>query len=376
MKKYLFLTILIAFVTAGKSYGIVDMPQSKTSEDKTVILDISGEELNEDRSVQDAVIEENRLETGISKYYTFENGLLKLRVNDKLNLDFGLLGSMEWNNTPAQDNYNSNFKFNTVDIILSGQLKDNLDYKLQFLPHRNINERTILGDVWTRYKYNNHSIYIGRMRKPVAYEPTFSPYDLEFANYSQISRDFGDLRDSGFKTQSVYKYVDIATGVYSNMQDRPFSFSRGGYELDSWVLLKPIANYPELGNLKIGGGFATGKKDYSYNIYSAAAIYDYKKLGLRAEYINKGAPEYNLKDTDGYHIDMVYSLTKKLQLALRFDSYNPDRHASTKDRSNEYVVGLNYYLNNRNTMFVLNYAFCDRKYDSHRISLQARYKTW
>ena len=298
-----------------------------------------------------------------------------MQINDKMKIDFGAIGVMDWKAKRGEDDLHSKYKFGSIDFVLSGQLNEYFDYKAQMFADRNIEEETILGDLWLRGKYKNYTAQIGRMRRPFAYEPTFSSYDLDFVTRSQVGRLFGDHRDSGGKVIANYKYADVALGLYASMQDQPFDFSHKGIEFDSWLTLKPLPDFPELGEWKIAGGMALGERDNSYNNYGLFTSYKYKKLGLKSEYIYKEAAFRDEVEADGFYVDGTYYLTDKLQAAVRFDSYNPDRNAQDR-RSNEYTAGLNYFINNKNIMLALNYIFCDYDVNSHRVALQMRYKTW
>ena len=321
-------------------------------------------------------VEENEpIKTGISKYYTFDKGLLRIHINQYANFDFGAIGDTTWTVNDKDHDLHTKFKFPSTDFIFWGKVNDNVDYKAQIFADRNIRKQTILGDVWVRGKYKNYTAMLGRMRKPFAGEPTLSPYDIDFATRAQIARLFGDHRDSGGKVRASYKYADIDLGLFASMQDHPFWFHHKGIEFDSQLTLKPLAAKPELGDLRLSGGIATGKRDLSYTNYSGYATYKYKKFGLKGEYICKEPTFYKDKKADGYYITGTYFLTDKLQAAVRFDSYNPDKRHSHK-YTNEYTAGLNYYLNGSNTMLVLNYTFVDGHINTNRISLQMRYKTW
>ena len=364
-------------VAAGdsKNNRIIEGEVIELEPQKIILPDIDDTELNDGKPLEDVVIEEDVYKTGISKYYSFDKGILKIHPHEKLNFDFGMIGNMDWLVDRKDDDLHSRFQIPTADLLLSGKINKYIDYKAQMFADRNIDEQTILGDLWVRGRYKNYILQAGRMRKPFAYEPTFSLYDLDFATRSQIGRLFGDHRDTGGKFIAEYKYADLALGLYASMQNRPFYLHSRGIEFDSWLVLKPLANFPEKGELKLAGGIATGKRDNSYNNYSAFASYKYKKFCIKSEYIYKEPTFYDEKFADGFYVDGTYFLTDKLQAAVRFDSYNPNNKNSNR-RNNEYVAGLNYYFNNRNIMLVLNYIFSDGVTNSHRVALQMRYRTW
>ncbi len=373
--------LLIAFIL------IVALPAYAKQEDGFVkksskIIDsevIRLENIDDDTIIHEALkqndIKNPLLESKISEYYTYDKGIVRLHFNDYLNLDFGSVGTVNWNIDQRTGDLSTNYKFNTTDFILSGKANDNIDYEAQIFANRNINKETILGNLFVRGKYKNVTAQVGRMRKPFAYEPTFSMYNLDTAVRTQIGSLFKDHRDTGGKILIASKYADLGLGLFANMQKRPFYFGQRGIEFDSSLTLKPLANFKNAGDLKLIGSIATGKRDRSYNNYSAVVKYDYKKFGIMSEFISKEAAFYDEKKANGLYVKSSYFLTDKLQAVLRFDTYNPDVNKSSR-RFNEYLAGLNYYLNNKNTMFVLNYIFHDGERKSHRVALQMRYRTW
>jgi len=372
MKKILFLLSAILLFQCNLPVNAQqDISDADIIEGEVIQL----EEENPSRILEEKVEEENALKARISEYYSFDKGLFKIRINDYFNFDFGAIGSVNWLLNRQANDLATFFKFNSADIVLSGKVNDYIDYKAQVLPHRDISERTIMGDLWVRGKYNNYTLQVGRMRKPFAHNPTLSSYNLDFIQHSQIGRLFSDHRDTGAKFVATYKYADLALGLFSSMQDRPFKFGNNGIEFDTSLTLKPLAKYSHLGDLKLIASIATGERDYSYTNYSGFVSYDYKKFGMKSEFISKEASFIDEKKANGYYIDGTYYLTDKLQALVRFDSFNPDVDKSSH-RQNEYVTGLNYYLNGKNTMFSVNYSFIDGRKDSHRVGLQMRYRTW
>ena len=370
MKK-IFVSVFFVILFSLPAFAAADSSLSEIIEGEVIQLD----EKDINQPLEEILEEKEPLKAKITDYYTFDKGLLRIHLNQYLNFDFGAIGNMGWSVNNKDHDLHSKFYFPSTDFILWGKINDNFDYKAQVFADRDIREKTILGDVWIRGKYKNYTAMLGRMRKPFAGEPTLSPYDLDFATRAQISRLFGDHRDSGGKIRASYKWADIDLGLFASMQDHPFWFHHKGIEFDSWLTLKPLAAKPEWGDLRVAGGIATGKRDFSYTNYSGYLTYKYKKMGLKAEYTCKEPTFYDEKKADGYYITGTYFLTDKLQAALRFDSYNGDKRHSHK-YTNEYTAGLNYYLNGSNTMLLLNYTFVDGVINTNRIALQIRYKTW
>ena len=370
MKKLICLFLLV-FLFPECVFAAPDSSLSDIIEGEVIELD----EKDVNQPLEEIIEEKEPLKAKISDYYTFDKGLLRLHINQYLNFDFGAIGDVTWSINDKDHDLHTKYKFPSTDFILTGKMNDIIDYKVQMRAEKDIRKETIFGDVWVRGQYKNYNVMLGRMRKPFAGEPTLSPYDIDFATRAQISRLFGDHRDSGGKIRASYKWADIDIGLFAVMQNHPFWFHHKGVEFDSQLTLKPLAAKPEWGDLKISGGIATGKRDLSYTNYSGYFSYKYKKFGLKGEYICKEPTFYSDKKADGYYITGTYFLTDKLQATLRFDSYNGDKRNSHR-YTNEYTVGLNYYLNGSNTMLVVNYTFADGTINTNRISLQMRYKTW
>ena len=63
-------------------------------------------------------------------------------------------------------------------------------------------------------------------------------------------------------------------------------------------------------------------------------------------------------------------LTKKLQLLVRYDQFDPDRHIANNNKR-EYTAGFNYFVKGQGFKIMLNYIFCqnDSTKNSHRIIL-------
>ncbi|MCR4881438.1 MAG: OprO/OprP family phosphate-selective porin [bacterium] len=370
MKKVIFLLFFI-FVFSLQAFAAPDSTISDIIEGEVIELD----ENDVNQPLEEVLKENEPLKAKISNFYTFDKGLLRIHINQYLNFDFGAIGDVTWSVSDSDHDLHTKYKFPSTDFILTGKMNDHVDYKVQMRAEKNIRKETIFGDVWVRGKYKNYTAMLGRMRKPFAGEPTLSPYDIDFATRAQVVRLFGDHRDSGGKIRASYKWADIDLGLFAVMQKHPFWFHHKGIEFNSQLTLKPLAEKPEWGDLRVSGGIATGKRDLGYTNYNGYFIYKYKKFGLKGEYIYKEPTFDSDKKADGYYFTGTYFLTDKLQAAVRFDSYNGDKRHSHR-YTNEYTVGLNYYLNGSNTMFVLNYTFVDGIINTSRIALQMRYKTW
>ena len=113
-------------------------------------------------------------------------------------------------------------------------------------------------------------------------------------------------------------------------------------------------------DLVIGADFYNGvawygatAKNQKRNRGGFDARYVIGALSLQAEY-DKGTDGSIKKD--GYYGQAAYFvLPKKLQLAAKYDSYDPNKAIGT-DRANIYTGGVNYFFNNW-AKFTVDYLF-------------------
>ena len=105
-----------------------------------------------------------------------------------------------------------------------------------------------------------------------------------------------------------------------------------------------------------------------------ALRYNYKKFKLSSElqYANGSNGNSGLNDAQqwGYNVTLAYQLTKKLEILLRYDDFDPNKKIA-KNNTKEYTAGINYFILGQTLRVMLNYIYAqnDSKPDSHRILL-------
>ena len=277
----------------------------------------------------------------------------------------------------SDDSFSNHYGFNAINASVDGYLKDNnADFRLMLninpLSDRNM-VQNLFNDVYiATNKIPHHRILVGNARPSVGVEGAYSSFTLPFAARSQISRNFSTVRKLGAKVAGNYDLVDYDFGIYSS--DTYFQEFFPGVEFVSWVNLKPLAKTDgKFGTLKIGGGIQGGHRDNDYFVTGAYVGWEYKRFMANFECAH--ASGYNgpqdhssSKHASGFYTTIGYMLTKKLQLLLRYDEFDPDRNiAGNKKR--EFSAGINYYIKGQALKLVLNYVFCqnDSAKDSHRI---------
>ena len=277
------------------------------------------------------------------------------------------------------DKKDSDFKYNTqlINVGLKGKFRSekegyNLLFDLTPDMHDDFFHKLVL-DAWIETKRIPHNtLMFGTSRPNVGYEGGQSPYLVPFLARSQTARNFGNIRKTGIRLKGDYKYMDYDIGGYSS--DTWYSEFFPGVETDLWVNFKPLAKVNEkFGNLNIGGGIQTGgRNSQDFFVTSAAIRYDYKRFWLLAEYQNadgsNGASGITDKKRWGYNITLAYRITKKLELLLRYDDFDPDK-LKGNNNIREYTAGINYFILGQTARIMLNYVFAQNQggSDSHKI---------
>ena len=168
-----------------------------------------------------------------------------------------------------------------------------------------------------------------------------------------------------------YKYLDYDIGVYDGSRYMNKLFS--GSEFAGMVQFKPLADFEEkFGKLKIGASIDTGHQDASFNVFSANALYEYKRLYLDFEYskahgYTRGS--VNRNDFDGFYTTLGYKINDKLKILGRYDYL---KNQSSGGISREYSAGLTYTLR-PGLDFLANYVFVDTGQNQHKIYLGTRF---
>ncbi len=306
---------------------------------------------------------------------------LKAKFNKGPIKDIGLQANFINSVGETMDENDSDFKFNPqlINIGIKGNFASekegyNLLFDLTPNIHENFFHRLVL-DAWVETKrIPHHTLMFGTSRPNVGYEGGQCPYLVPFLNRSQTARNFGNIRKTGVRLKGDYKYVDYDIGGYSS--DTYYSEFFPGVETDLWINFKPLANTNgKYGTLNISGGYQAGvRNSVDFNVTSMALRYNYKKFKLSSElqYANGSNGNSGLNDAQqwGYNITLAYQLTKKLEILLRYDDFDPNKKIA-KNNTKEYTAGINYFILGQTLRVMLNYIYAqnDSKPDSHRILL-------
>ncbi|MCM1004206.1 MAG: OprO/OprP family phosphate-selective porin [Candidatus Gastranaerophilales bacterium] len=219
----------------------------------------------------------------------------------------------------------------------------------------------------------HHTVVVGHTRTPTGYEGGKSLTTLPFYAYSQISRNFGNVRKVGARVKGNYSYIDYDLGGYSS--DVYFTSFFPGAEFAGWANVKPFGgkNKEKLGVLKLGGGITSGQRHGDYFVSGAYAGYERQKFSVDFEWAKadgyNGGKGYSSNKAEGFYTTVGYKVTPKTQLVARYDQFKPNLDKSTVKR--EYSAGVNYLIKGQTLKLMLNYIYCQNNTakDSHKILL-------
>lgn len=267
---------------------------------------------------------------------------------------------------------------NNIENHFRGYLKNgktSFNISTRYTPRKDLDFfQFLIGDLFVSHQLTQHNrIVFGNSRTHTGEEGSKPDWQVPLISYSQISRNFGNIRKFGARVVGEYDLVEYDFGGYSS--DSYFREFFPGVEFTGWVNFKPLGKtHGKYGDLKIGGGISSGHNNFTYNVAGAYARYQYKKFRADFEFANADGYNGNLglskKHARGLYTTVYYRITPKVELLARYDFFQPDLDVSKKDIK-EYVVGLNYYLKGQGLRFMLNYIFRQSDFgnDSHRIIL-------
>lgn len=281
--------------------------------------------------------------------------------------------------TEQGDNH-SKFDMCLINVLFDGKFKGGKeDFRIMLDPtHRHSHMpfmEPFIQDLYIRTnRIPHHTLMIGNSRPGVGIEGAQSPYTLAFINRSQISRNLANIRKFGFRLNGDYSLVDYDLGIYSSSTN--FSSFFPGHEFDAWMNVKPLGKTDgKYGKLVTGAGLQSGEKHgMSYYLTGAYAGYEYKKFWTKFEYArangSNGGSGLTDKRSQGLFVTAAYHLTKKLELLVRYDQFDPDREIRNNNQK-EFTLGTNYYLKSQALKLIFNYVYCqnDSKADSHRLMM-------
>jgi phosphate-selective porin OprO/OprP len=251
------------------------------------------------------------------------------------------------------------FVLHRARLDVKGDIGDQWSYEV-YTEFSGVNPKLL--DAYTTYKVADYlNITAGQFKVPYSLESLASDASLEFIDRTQVvnglagrstdvignqnGRDIGAQLSGSFAKVNGSYLFDYYVGVFNGAGYDVTTDNNNHKDIAARLVIHPITN------LSIGADIYRGEDVFT--VTSAAATtnrrsrdgidgkYLIGKLSLTAEY-DKGS-DANI-DRSGWYGQAAYFVwSNKLQLAARYDSYDPTQTITT-DRSLNYTGGVNYFF--------------------------------
>lgn len=249
------------------------------------------------------------------------------------------------------DSQNDSFSLHRVRLKFDGHVLPELRYCIEIDATDSWN---ILRDAYIEYTGHPFAnIIVGQTYIPFSEEKLQPPTDLEFIDRSRVTSNLSYDRDIGVQVRGevFHETLSYGAGVF-NGAGRNTSDNNDSKDIIARAVISPFKDML-LEGLSLGAAFQYGKQPRSGNaegdrtVIGALAKYEYDKLKIQSEYLFRSQEQIaglSDKDADGLYIMAAYHFLPKLQGAIRYEQYDPDRDTSG-DREDIITLGVNYFFN-------------------------------
>ena len=255
-----------------------------------------------------------------------------------------------------QTGVNNTFLLHRARLDVKGDINDNWNYEI----YTEFAGTTKLLDAYTSYKIADYLKFTaGQFKIPFSLESLIADSQLDFIDRSQVvnalagraadvignqnGRDIG-IQVSGSFAKIDGRYLfDYTFGVFNGAGYDVTTDNNSRKDIDGRFSVHPLKNLVVSADFYNGVGFyGTPAANQKRNRGGFDARYVTGGLSLTAEY-DKGTDGTIRRD--GYYAQAAYFvIPKKLQIAAKYDTYDPNKVVTT-DRTKIYTGGVNYYFN-------------------------------
>ncbi|MDB4900882.1 MAG: hypothetical protein JWQ63_163 [Mucilaginibacter sp.] len=255
-----------------------------------------------------------------------------------------------------QTGVNNAFSLHRARLDVKGDIDDNWNYEV----YTEFAGTTKLLDAYTTYKIADYLKFTaGQFKVPFSIESLISDSQLEFIDRSQVDnalagrqtdvignqqgRDLGIQVNGSFAKVDDHYLFDYTLGVFNGAGFDVTTDNNSHKDIVGRFTVHPVKNLSVSANFYDGqGNYGTPAKNYLRNRGGFDARYVIGGLSLQAEY-DKGTD--GIIKRDGWYGQAAYFvIPKKLQLAAKYDTYDPNKVIKT-DRTQIYTGGINYFFN-------------------------------
>lgn len=309
----------------------------------------------------DAQSEENIF--GVKEFKkTFDTGIIK---------DVKIVGghNMVYQAWSQSNGVSHNWMDDRVSLWgVQGSFRDGTMYNITAIPFMEHvpnypNSSNRLFEYYLKKKVGNHHyITLGQQRTPNTYEGCRSVFGLPIGRRAQLGNTYSNIVSIGAKVSGDYDRIEYQAGIFDAgrfMKD-VFYYSP---EFATLVSFKPIKNTEKYGKLKVGGSVNHGRRESDYNVYSAHALYDYKKAHIDFEYAKAdgySSRSVSKNKSDSYYATFIYKLSPRWEPFCRVDTLNANTQVSGQ-RNTEYSVGTHYYLKGKKMRLTVSYIYANHE---------------
>jgi len=266
----------------------------------------------------------------------------------------------------AQAGTNNSFSLHRARLDVKGDINSNWNYEV----YTEFAATTKLLDAYTTYKIADFlKVSAGQYKIAFSLESLIADSQLEFIDRTQVvnalsgrstdvignqnGRDIGAWVSGNFARVNNQNLFDYTLAIYNGAGYDVTADNNNRKDIAARLGIHPIQNLVISGDIYRGlGNYGTPAKNQTRNRYGVDGRYTIGGLALQAEY------DYGTDGTiqrDGWYGQASYFvLPKHLQLAARYDTYDPNDASTTKVRTNYYYYAVNYFFNNW-TKLAVNY---------------------
>jgi phosphate-selective porin OprO/OprP len=258
-----------------------------------------------------------------------------------------------------QSTVNNAFDLHRIRLDVRGDVTDKWSYDI-YTEFGGIGVKLV--DAWTSYKFGDYLKFTaGQFKIPFSLESLITDSQLEFIDRSQVvealvgrSKDVISSasnqqgRDIGLKVEGSFVKVDerylfdYSFGVFNGAGYDVTTDNNNHKDIDGRLSIHPINNLVVSADFYNGiANYGTPAKNYTRNRGGFDARYVIGGLSLQAEY-DKGT-DGTIKRDGWFGQAAYFVLPKKLQLAAKYDTYDPNKIITT-DRTTIYTGGINYFF--------------------------------
>lgn len=251
----------------------------------------------------------------------------------------------------------NSFSLHRARIDVKGDINDNWNYEV----YTEFAGITKLLDAYTTYKIADFLKFsAGQYKVPFSLESLIADSQLEFIDRTQVvnalsgrstdvignqnGRDIGAWISGNFAKVNGNNLFDYTLGIYNGAGYDVTSDNNNHKDIAGRLGIHPVQNLVISGDIYRGVGYyGSPAKNETRNRYGFDARYTIGGLALQAEY-DHGTD--GIIQRDGWYGQASYFvIPKHLQLAARYDTYDPNDASTTNLHTNYYYYAVNYFFN-------------------------------